>query len=710
MDITDILRGLAAVRRRIRTAYLLHGLGSTLLWLVAVALFLFGADYFLVLPPAVRLVLLGAGLALVAAAVWRRVLFPLSVRITDDDVALCVEQAHPGLQEKVISAVQLSRRTDPDSLRIHSGAMVEATAREAVEAMREVRLGPVVRSGGALRTFATGLVLLAGLVTVGLLHEDLASIWMQRALGSGRPWPQRTGLEVIEPGSRHVRVARGENFVVKVRVTRDVPSRVRLLFTFLEDDEEGEADCVQLDENTFQYFLPNVIQDFRFQVTAGDATSEPYHVEVLVPPRIEGVRVRLEPPAYTQLPAPPPGEWSQRTGNVKAPVGTRVRFEADLSPGVASAELRFSKEGLAAVPLDLAGRTASGAFAVAANGSYAVHLEGSNGLSNRMPSRYSLRAVPDQAPFLKLSWPRYNEQVTPQASLPVRGLLRDDYGLARARLLLRRPSSDEALTTALPVELPDTPFGEKEVPFETVVDLPALRLRDEEGKALPLTVGTVFLLAVEAFDHRPAPGPNRSATRPVQLEVVSREELERAVESRMIQIRERIGQLRRTQEEVRGRMAELLATLREARIWDRGDLETLLSSEVTQRRVTRNAERVHEDFLRVLDTVVYNKLGDPDYIGKLREMSEMMELVARDRSPAALRHLEKARMAKERNLQERAASETLEAQRLVLGVLDDLLSRMTRWEDYNEIVRAFRELRDIQERILEKTNDLTKKK
>jgi hypothetical protein len=706
MDISDILKSLKGLRRRIRTAYLLHGLGATFIRLSGILVFLFAADYFLDLPATVRLVLLGTAAILLFATIYKKIVFPLGVPITDDDVALSVERVFPQLGEKVISAVQLSRRKDPSFEALQSTAMVEHTIKEAVSAMKGLRLAPVVRSGGGFRSIGLGVLLFGALAIVGFLNEDLSSIWMNRVFGGSLSWPQRTRLQVLDPPLGDILVARGENFLIKVRVTGDVPSRVGLHFHFTASDEDGEADCMRIDDNIFQYVFPNVLNDFSFTISAGDAETQPRTVKVLVPPKVTGVRLRMTFPPHTKRLSPEPDSWSQRTGNIKAPVGTKVYIETDFSTDVAEAHLRFSKKGLARVALSLADDRGVGSFEVSAHMTYSLHLTGKNGLSNRIHARYTIRAVPDQRPLLKLAWPRYNEQVTAQAVLPVRGLLRDDFGIASAAVLLRRTGTKES--TSFPVTLPDTKFGEKEVKFSLHLELAGLTLPDDKGKTAAMLEGATFLLALEALDFRPPEG-NRAVTREIQIEVVSRAELERIVESRMMQIKESISRMKILQEKVLEKMKDLDRALDEAQIWDRGDLENLLGCEVSQRRLTRDAQRVHAEFLHVLDTVIYNKLGDPDYIRKLREMAEMVDLAAH-KSPEALKSIEKSRMALARNLQKKSASDTMEAQQAVIEILDDLLTRMGRWEDYNEIIRAVRELREMQGKIRKRTDDLTKKK
>jgi hypothetical protein len=60
-----------------------------------------------VLPGAVRILLIVAGLVYLGFGLRRRLLYPLGIRFEDRDIALWVERNHPELHQELISAVQL---------------------------------------------------------------------------------------------------------------------------------------------------------------------------------------------------------------------------------------------------------------------------------------------------------------------------------------------------------------------------------------------------------------------------------------------------------------------------------------------------------------------------------------------------------------------------------------------------------------------------
>src|SRR5688572_26855711 len=60
-----------------------------------------------------RMVMLVLSLGIIATVAYRKLLRPLATSATDDALALRIEQQHPVLHERLISALQLARLKEP---------------------------------------------------------------------------------------------------------------------------------------------------------------------------------------------------------------------------------------------------------------------------------------------------------------------------------------------------------------------------------------------------------------------------------------------------------------------------------------------------------------------------------------------------------------------------------------------------------------------
>ena len=110
----EITARLDRIRAAIRKLYLLDGAGRLLIAVGAFVLATFILDWFFILPPGVRVLFLIAGLAGFAWIAARRIARPMAVPISDDDLALFVERHYPDLNDRLISALQLSRQSGAD--------------------------------------------------------------------------------------------------------------------------------------------------------------------------------------------------------------------------------------------------------------------------------------------------------------------------------------------------------------------------------------------------------------------------------------------------------------------------------------------------------------------------------------------------------------------------------------------------------------------
>ena len=99
---------LLTLRQRARRHILTAGLSVLTATATAMAIVSFVADWTLYLERSTRIALLIAALAALAWITIRRILLPLGVALSDDDLALAVERQHPELHESLINAVQFS--------------------------------------------------------------------------------------------------------------------------------------------------------------------------------------------------------------------------------------------------------------------------------------------------------------------------------------------------------------------------------------------------------------------------------------------------------------------------------------------------------------------------------------------------------------------------------------------------------------------------
>ncbi len=186
----------------------------------------FGLDYFLHLPQAVRGFFVVSGLVGAIVIVLRRLVSPLSRRVPDDELAMLVEETHPGMRQTLLTAVQLCR---PQSVggRYVSRELLDSVVDEVESRVGDIASGRVLQLRRLWRNALLLGVLALAVVVGGAGRPDLAKIWFRRnLLLLADPWPKGTELE-LDP-TTPLLVAKGDDLPVSVRVLRGDPRSVSI--------------------------------------------------------------------------------------------------------------------------------------------------------------------------------------------------------------------------------------------------------------------------------------------------------------------------------------------------------------------------------------------------------------------------------------------------------------------------------------------------
>ena len=251
-------------------------------------------------------------------------------------------------------------------------------------------------------------------------------------------WPRTTHLMVRRPVER---VARGQAFQIEVVDAQGarLPPEVRIHYRFAGPDGAAveETERMRYVDGAMVARRENVLRPFSYRVEGGDDQSMAWRdVQVVEPPAVESVSVRLIPPAYTGWPP----TASER--HIRALVGTSAEIAAKATKPLRSAILCI--EGGTKIPAQLGddGCTFTVEFPVEKSGSYWFDLTDRDGLSGGSDDRWEIHAVPDSPPTVSIEQPTANLFVTPRAVVPLRVVAKDDLAVRNIALVFRRAESE----------------------------------------------------------------------------------------------------------------------------------------------------------------------------------------------------------------------------------------------------------------------------
>lgn len=309
--------------------------------------------------------------------------------------------------------------------------------------------------------------------------------------------------------------------------------------------------------------LAKVTEPAVYHVRSYRARSTSYRIGLITVPRIEQVRLRITPPAYTNLAAyegPLPRDGV--AGLPRTEVIVRATSNRPLSGGTITVTCADSPESpveISMQPVSADSPEVVGRFEVAADGKFSVSVTDVAGQASQQTFTGSITLLADQRPFIRLLQPRKNSLATPEAALPVEVSAEDDYGISRVELF--RSLND---SRPLPTDLGITDLGITDLDSTDLGTTAQALRRIGERLYLPLTEyglqpGDVIKLFGRVEDNDPA-GVKGSESAVVTVRIISQEEFER-----MVRVREGLNVLLSKYREARRRMEGLAEKLDELR-------------------------------------------------------------------------------------------------------------------------------------------------
>jgi hypothetical protein len=782
----DLESLLAGLRWRIRLYIWAEGLSLAVLWLGLMFWIGFALDYLPVLmgasemPIQARGVLLAlTGLAL-AAILYRWIFLRTFVPLGDRSMALLLERTFREFDDSLVTSVELAK--SPDHASPFSRELLSRTTDEARARVGDVRLARVFN----LRTLgwevAAAVLMLA---SVASFYAVNASAMQQAAerlyLLSSVPWPRSAHIEVVgievlrnlSPGDeaprlmtlpfegRSLKVAKGANVALKVRAAQSpeaqvVPQSCTIYYRTLKGGAgvRGERGSVTMsnyrdtpavhDEPAARNFrfdgkpFKGVLSTIEFDVVGYDHRASGYKLEVVDSPAVVETAMDLVYPKYmideataSHLPAE---NQPYVAAGTFLPVGTQVTLKFKTNKPLRQAHIQ--PVGGEAWTIDIppdAKDTLSFAYridALPASMALEISLLDTDNVATEQPHRVFLTAIEDQPPEVDVALKGIGSAVTPDAMIPLRGKISDDYGIQRtwSNVQVNESGDDQER----PISLGKGGAVDHKVDF-----------REERSAKTPLEIkpGDKLFLSVKAADKFDLAGePHVASGDRYSLDVVTPEQLLAQLEVREIGLRRRfeliideVTQMRDSLLRVKASLSPGAASGSEDELRGDNDLETRQltpeekaqrASELRQLRVQRAIQQsqksvgevlgVAAGFLDIREELINNRVDTEDRKNRLKEqIADPLNKTCSDQFP----RLDERLAALETKLREamagdagaKAADETIDQANLVLSELEAVLAKMQDLETYNELLEIVRDLLKDQQKLLERTQQERKR-
>ena len=484
---------LAKVRWRWKAAAALHGL----LLFAAEALLLFLvlllADAVYSFAPQVRIGLLAAAALLLAASFVRRVVRPMLRRVSDEQIALYVEERSPQAEGAVISALECERQAALAASAAGGASGTAASTQPWHEGLSRL-IAALLRDDAVRRMDRTDRRVFANparfrkrllLACLPLAVLALSSLSFPEQVRCARirivaPWEsllaaekeafraaqaelarlryecRRIGFEVQPQG---LAILRGKGVEFTVALSHEPAAAPFFHYQLAAPGSKDQAIEMHPHQARFTYRLPfpDINESFTYYVSAARQTSSKYELKVYDPLAVRNIELTYHYPDYLQR---DPLTTSGSSGDVTAVADTRIDVRVIANNPLKSGTLRFDGKPdqrpmtCGAKPED----GAKGSFVVTKDSSYNYEIADVYGGTCKLQDFFLVKAVPDNPPSITMVSPKVDMSVHPLCEVTFAAKVADDFAIkdATVRLTYYRDGKPE------PMALPMLPAGQRD--------------------------------------------------------------------------------------------------------------------------------------------------------------------------------------------------------------------------------------------------------
>ena len=636
----DLLIRISALRGQIRRLLATYGLARVAALVLGLLLVEGWADWSIHLASPLRFLELAGTIAALLWALRTFFLKPLLTNFDDLALALKIEDRWPGLQDRLASAVEfLELRPDATTSDNASPELRKRVIEQAYAEVEKIDFSQAIDTHPARQSLKfLGIAAALSLLSI-ILGPQSSRLAMTRLFNplSGPEWPKATQLKWLEASPK---VALGEpwSLVVKVEEGYKIPSSAVAEFTFADGEKALEPLRV-VEGGEFRGRLESVTQSFKVRVRAGDDLTETKPVEAVTPPRLSDLKIVVQPPDYTALPAITLAPGSAQIRTVEESL---ITISAKASKTLASANLKFadSAQKPPTVQMDptLQGFTVS--WHATRSTGVSIDLTDSEGFTSKDQGRLDQQVVPDTAPRVVLEDPATDRDITPQAVVPLKIDLEDDFGIHQVtrKYALTSGSGDpgETLVKPLWTAVPGQPMVKKNKISERWDLAP-----------LGLTPGAMITLSIEANDFKTPNGPNIGKSREIRLRVISAQEAARQMEDQRREIREETERVLAMQKQANRPVDDARRTLAQTKDQlPEASKQELSNAEQVQKQVGDRLNNPADGLARKVDRFMQDldnlKLQNPEAADQMKGLKQALAKLEEGPVPQAEQALNRA--------------------------------------------------------------------
>jgi hypothetical protein len=357
----------------------------------------------------------------VLATIFFALVYPLWKRISDARLARLIEERTPGIDDRLVTAVEYS---NPEQQKNISAAIIDRMFADAGETSATLDLTRVIRRS-RLQLYAAA-ALASVLVFAAVLKwgpkeisEGVAQLVVPTTLAA-----DSKALSIkVRPGT--ARVPKGsDQDIIATLVNFDAP-QANVFARPLGSKNDWQAQLMEpaKAKSDFRYSVFNIQDSMEYFVESNNVRSEVFKLTVVDLPYVKQLDLTLTFPQFSNLPA----KTIEDGGDIAALKGTVARITAHLTGKVRAARIVFP-DGKK-TEMRLSDKDFVGELTVAGDTTYYIELVSLDGESYRGSNEYDISVLEDQPPVISFDRPGRDKKATNLEEVFTQARAEDDYGV-----------------------------------------------------------------------------------------------------------------------------------------------------------------------------------------------------------------------------------------------------------------------------------------
>ncbi len=440
----DIAKRFSTVRWAWKRTAALQGLAVVLMESLGIFILLVMFNYFYGGNAVARIVAAVAALGGVIYLIVRHIVKPLLRQISDEQIALYVEEHNDAFEGALLAAAEFgvdAKDAPPKA--------IAAIIASAVSRAEKIDLKSVVELRRLKKYAVVAVVLLVGYIGLNLLFPEslgksaIRTLALQPAKEPPAPVPV---IEIVQRpitfrlSHQGARLPIGGSLELEALLSRSTDAGVYLQFRpVAEADTNGIWRKIKMERieklHGYRMVLEDLNEDIQYFVSSEDYHSDTYTAVTYEPLRLEGFEITTKFPAVYNFPQT---QELLSSGDVNAVEGADITVRVLCNRPLQSGRITWDDGTEAAMTVgDGAERvkSASFSFKLERDKSYRLRVMDIDGQVVQLDEEMFVVARKDRPPTLKLTFPGEQCALTPLAELELRADAKDDYGLAKAELV-----------------------------------------------------------------------------------------------------------------------------------------------------------------------------------------------------------------------------------------------------------------------------------